>query len=438
MTLPTFAALVALAQFGAAAADPARLAVPAADVARARELVRRLGSDSYADRERATRDLAEMGRRAAGPLRAALADPDPEIAARAAGLYPPAAAADLAARAAAFAADRAGRYDHDLPGWEAFWAAAGDDPAARSLFLAIVREPANAELLVAIGGPAGRGAAAAVAGGVVYGRPPVPPRPADLVAPLARRRSAMFAALQSPPPGVKPAGVSPTPDVALVLLAESLAPAAPPGGYAQFQSGSYFYNAEGRDVMVGKGPFGPVPARLAVRWLDTRADPPAQYAAILIAQNAGLGPAAGRYAVRYLRAKGGNLYNRVSAMQALVRYPDPGGVPALEGYFADETAVVPGVPAQRQAEIRLRDAALVAALVLTGQDPTAYGLSRPSAMAGGAAIQFPNATYVFQDDAPGTAADKREAAFARWRAWRAAVHGAVGGGAILPALPAKN
>src|SRR5262245_4685498 len=42
--------------------DPKSLAVPAEELSKARELVQKLGSEAFADREAAERDLAAMGR----------------------------------------------------------------------------------------------------------------------------------------------------------------------------------------------------------------------------------------------------------------------------------------------------------------------------------------------------------------------------------------
>src|SRR5579884_2799770 len=60
--------------------------VPPEVADRARRLLRECGSEEFADRERATARLAELGPMARPLLREALHDPDPEIARRAAAV----------------------------------------------------------------------------------------------------------------------------------------------------------------------------------------------------------------------------------------------------------------------------------------------------------------------------------------------------------------
>ncbi|HEY1186023.1 MAG TPA: hypothetical protein VGE74_00140, partial [Gemmata sp.] len=73
--------------------DPKSLAVPADDLLKARELVRKLGSEAFHEREDAESDLAAMGRLARLALmEGANTDPDPEIRARCNGMLPRATA----------------------------------------------------------------------------------------------------------------------------------------------------------------------------------------------------------------------------------------------------------------------------------------------------------------------------------------------------------
>ena len=70
----------------AASPDPASLLVPPEQVAKARDLVRLLGSDFYRDRDAATRELEAMGRLALPALIEARYHPDPEVQSRVAWL----------------------------------------------------------------------------------------------------------------------------------------------------------------------------------------------------------------------------------------------------------------------------------------------------------------------------------------------------------------
>src|SRR5437660_6360350 len=110
----------------AASPDPKQLVVPPAELVKARELVRLLGSEDYAEREDAQKALAKMGRLARPVLaEAAYTDPSAEIRSRAARLLPRAEAEELKARLDTFLADDDLQYDHELPGWAEFRVAAG-------------------------------------------------------------------------------------------------------------------------------------------------------------------------------------------------------------------------------------------------------------------------------------------------------------------------
>src|SRR5215813_7259533 len=105
--------LIAAAGASAASPDPRDLAIPPAELARAKELVRRLGSEDYKDREAAQGELAKMKRLARPVLaEAAAADPSPEVRSRAARLLPRAEADELQARVDTFLADADGKFEH--------------------------------------------------------------------------------------------------------------------------------------------------------------------------------------------------------------------------------------------------------------------------------------------------------------------------------------
>src|SRR5205823_8243628 len=96
---------------GAASPDPKDLAIPAHELSRAKDLVRKLSSEVYREREQAHEELVKMGRLAKPVLaEAAGTDPDPEVRFRCARLLPKAAADDLKARIDAFLADTEGKY----------------------------------------------------------------------------------------------------------------------------------------------------------------------------------------------------------------------------------------------------------------------------------------------------------------------------------------
>src|SRR5580692_645020 len=114
MTL-AFCGLWALAALGSSP-DPKDLIVPQQEISKARELIRRLGSEVYREREEAQSDLAKMGRMARPALLKAGAE-------------------DLKARLETFLADSESKYEHDLPGLKHFRKIAGADKEARDLFV---------------------------------------------------------------------------------------------------------------------------------------------------------------------------------------------------------------------------------------------------------------------------------------------------------------
>src|SRR5690242_18921693 len=131
--------------------DPKDLAIPASEVARARELIKRLGSEVYKEREEAQAELGKMGRLARSALaEAATSDADPEVRYRCARLLPKAGADDLRARLETFLADTNNKYEHDLPGLKQYRKHVGSDEKARALFVEMVKSPYNVELLQAI------------------------------------------------------------------------------------------------------------------------------------------------------------------------------------------------------------------------------------------------------------------------------------------------
>ena len=381
------ALLSALAGPAAAASpDPAELAVPPGDLSRARALVVRLGSAAYPEREAAQLDLDKMGRLALPALAEGLkAHPSAEVRFRCQALLPKAAAADRQARLDAFLADAGGKFDHDLPGWNEFRTATAGTPAARAVFVELLADPANRALVLGTAGPAGD-----------LG-PAVAARKQELYqwrfprTPTATRREATVA------------------DVVALLFAEARVPAKfVPRGV----STSVLFSAPGITAAVADpGEKGRVYKAVVVHWLDTRDDAVSMYQAINVASNLNLKEAGG-VAARLVRLKGATPFYRGQAAMTLVRLGGKEHLPALEGLLADETVLLaiaqPG-KAER-VEIQLRDVALAAALLLTGQEPEAYGFAQRYKDSGGAVRYSYSNWHV--------AADERAAAFEAWKAWR--------------------
>jgi hypothetical protein len=369
---------------GAASPDPKDLAVSPADLARARQLVKQLGSEAFWEREEAEEALAAMGRLAKPALAEAVSGhPDPEVRSRCRFLLPRATAADLKARLDAFLADTAGEFDHDLPGWDAFRKAAGAGGPARALFARMLEDEPNRTVLMAVGGP-----------------------PGELAA-LAYLRKQEFAPTRF---GRGPRVLSPTatvPDVATILFAESLAPGSKfvPRGVPI----TTLMTAARLGSAVADEEYGPAFRAVLVRWMDTRADPSSMYAAVTLAVDMDLKEGV-RVAVRLLGTDTSGTYRGQAAL-AVGQLGGKEHLPELEKHLADEAVVVTfrqvvsGEPGE--VEVQVRDVALAAALMLTGQDTREYGLVDRG--------YVPRTSFSAMYFPPG----KREAAFERWQEWRA-------------------
>src|SRR5262245_11407795 len=80
-------------------------------------LVRDLGSEEFATREKATRRLLELGIATRDALLAAAADADAEVRARARAILATVSESDFRDRLEAFSADFDGRQKQTLPAW---------------------------------------------------------------------------------------------------------------------------------------------------------------------------------------------------------------------------------------------------------------------------------------------------------------------------------
>ncbi len=110
-------------------------------------LVRQLGSPVFVERERASRQLTQLGIATRDALIEASSADDAEVRTRARTVLASVALADFRDRLAAFAADFDGSQKQTLPGWQQFTTTFGDSPQARALFVEMQR--AEPELMAA-------------------------------------------------------------------------------------------------------------------------------------------------------------------------------------------------------------------------------------------------------------------------------------------------
>lgn len=381
----------------ASSPDPRDLAIPAAELVRARALVHQLGSDHYRDREDATAALAKMGRFARPVLAdVAATNPDPEVRARAGRLLPHAAAADLKARLATFLADADGRYEHNLPGWAAYRKAVGTDKPARDLFAEIVKSPANLELLAALDRPP------AAAGAVIADRR------ATLYAVMARRFQGGW---------VGQAQSITVPDVAALVVAETVVATRDiPAGQFRFLGAYYFLQqAPCVSVLSGAGvvqhaePF----RKLVVSWMNSRTDvTDLSNVAYLIANQLRGYKEVVPLLRKIVATEGVQGWAKGQAVTALVREEGKDAIPVLKGMMTNDGQLVSvwlgNNPAgNNSSSLQVRDLALAHLLTLNGQDLKAFGFEFPQGTS-----QVLTATafgsYAFSTE------DARAAAFKKW------------------------
>jgi len=387
----------------AASPDPKSLAVAPEDVSKARELVRKLGSETYLDREHAEHALAAMGRLARVALLDGVSlDPDPEVRARCRCLLPKATAEEIKARLDSFLADTDGKYDHDLPGWQKLrstvrgeWKMFGwtfatrpnADKAARALFIEFFEAPGGRQLLTALNGP-----------------------PQELAQLVATRRTELYNARYPRVGGVASRNPS-VAEVGVVLFAESHAPA--PSGARAMPITSVLQTSGIPALVKGSDERAMAMRAVLTEWFESRTDPVDMYQAMALANNTQNDDAAGRLAGRLMTAAGTQGVYKGQALVTLVRLKAVDRLPVIERAFTDNavlTTFVKNVNGMRVLEsIEVRDAALAAALVLTGQDPDDYGFE--GFPKNGGAGTFPYTQTRLPEG-------KRKDAFEKWKAWR--------------------
>lgn len=406
-----WAALVAagVAAVGAGRADdpPPALDIPAEQLARARVLVRQLGSPSYQAREEATAELAKLGRAARPALIEAVAtSPEYEVRARAARLLPRAEASDLQLRIDAFVADVDGKRVHDLPGWDKFREHVGSDKAARSLFAEMLKAPENRDVLSAV-------AASKRDGGNAVGN----------------RRLGLYLA-QNPGAfgGIRAGGMAPPKqptlaDISTVLFGETAVPAAdiPRAGPFTFISGAYFAQqsiSQQTATNPAANPHGEAYKKLLLKWFDTRTSPEDLSQLVNVAQTFAQLKDMTPVLRRVVTADGVQGYARGQALVFLVQRNKKAEHPFLKAQLKNETVVTPvGLgqnPAgmQIQGTCQVRDMALALLLAETGQNIHEYGFeTAPGNVVNPLANPYP--TYAF------TADEARDRALRKWADWEA-------------------
>ena len=391
---------VALPGF-AASPNPKDLAVPPAELARARELVRKLGSDEFATRDEAQSELAKMGRLAKPALAEAVnTDPDPEVRFRCRMLLPRAEAADLQARLEVFLADEKGKYEHDLPGWKAFREVAENVPTARTVFGEMLSDGANRTLLLAVGDPPGD-----------FG-PMVAARKTELYQMKFPRATVVNGVVVTASTARNLRDPSALDMVALLFAESQVESKYVPRSTA---ISSLLTTLASTGAFSNETEKGKVFRAVALKWIDTRVDAVDMYYGLTFATNLAADETALKLAFRLFATVGATSPYRGQAATVIAHLGKPEHLPQLAKLMTDESiigsinrnenGVLTRIP------ILARDVALAVSLIVTKQNPEDYGFVE----IGKGAVAAGRYTYTSLYLPEGT----RAAAFEKWAAWRA-------------------
>jgi hypothetical protein len=399
--------------------DPKTLVVPAEELSKARDLVHKLGSEEFHERELAERALEKMGRTArAALLEGVNGDPSAEVRSRCHSLLPRATALEMKARLDTFLADSEGKYDHDLPGWHEFralarnewslfgyplWADRSLEKPARKVFAELLSTSINRQLVIAVGTSPG----------------------AELANIAAARRQELYnqkygrvvigGAIVSRP------GVRRDPtveDIATLLFAESQAPARV---MQRNVSVSILLTSSGFTAALKAGDEkGKVYQVIAAAWLESREDPVEMYTSLNLANTTlGMPEQACRLAVRLLNAKGAQPVYRGNAAATLARLGNKEHIPLLEKSLEDNSVLVTlpravvkdGRVESQNVEIQMRDVALTVSIILAGQKPEDFGFADQYKGVNNPSISYSYTRYFIEDS-------QRKGALEKWKAWR--------------------
>jgi hypothetical protein len=374
--------------FGASP-DPKDLVIPPQELSKARELVRKLGSEVYREREDAHAELVKMGRLARPALvEGATNDTDPEVRFRCARLLPKAGSDDLKARLDTFLADTDNKYEHNLPGLKQFRKSVGGDEKARALFVEIVKSPYNVELLQALEGDVTEAGRA-----------------------ISDRRMMMFSHLQQRNIGGKitqPTAI-PLSDIACLLFAESIIPSKdiPRTGVWNYVTGVTFLQQPSSNNALNSATttHADVYKKIVATWLETRDDVQDlnQLAYVAGQQLRGM-PQSVPLLRKIITTEGVYGYAKGQALMYLVQARPKEEMAFLKSLLKDETLVttvwfggnnINGQPQQHQC--LMRDVVLAMLITQTGQSMKDYGyIFPPGVVPNGQNIGYGN--YAFPTD----------------------------------------
>ncbi|MGE0608474.1 MAG: hypothetical protein AB7O62_15365 [Pirellulales bacterium] len=360
---------IANAQGDAAAADKSQ--------PMAAQLVRQLGSSSYRERELATSELSKLGLAAKSALLEGLRDPDAEIRLRCQRVLVDVMEQDYQARLAAFAADKEGKSDHQLPGWDRFRGQIGEHPEARALFVEMLRaDPATMEATES--------------------------KPARAAEVLALRCQQVHESLYGQNFGERQPASTGTIS-ALFFLAGNAEVASNDQTTMQLGNlGNQFQN------QLTNGPKADMLRKLLGGWIARTDGSPAAFQAIQLALRfdlpEGLSPA-----IQACQKANGQTHLFMYAALAVGKFGNKDQVAVLEPMLENTNICLNYNINNEMHKAEVRDVALAVLLHLTGQDAKEYGFTRLEK----------NQMYLYNPTSLGFREKDERPGFDKWKAWSA-------------------
>ncbi len=345
-------------------------------------LVRDLGSDKFPQRERATRELVELGIATREALVAASNDPDAEVRVRARAILATVSESDFRHRLEAFSADIDGSRKQTLPGWEQFAAQFGASQLARQLFVEMQR--AEPELLAEYS----KGTKAA----------------GDALD--ARCHGLIQQIMQSQREGM----------VSLGTMASLLFVGSAEGVSVDEQISMHLYPwifyQTGFRTNAHTGLWSGMLKKLVGMWVVKDASPGATNQNLLFAASLELKGEVLGVSARVLANPQSPANNRQMAILMLGKFSGKESLSTIEKLLDDTSScgIVQANNPPRQVEVQIRDVALAVLVHLTGQNLREYGFLSAQHFP---ATLFQVGTLTFTDPA------QREAALKKWSQWRA-------------------
>lgn len=386
--------------------NPADLAIPPETHVKAQQLVKRLGSEVFSEREAAQKELAALGRFARPALLNGVnTSPNPEVRHRCSQLLPKANLLDLQARLDTFLADRECVYEHSFPGWNQFRSVVrgdvkllgntrliGDkslDPATKEVFVELITNPTNRQLLLAMA-----------------------QKDFEFYNGIAGRRLELFNQKKS----IRNHGVAPREpaieDVVFLLFAESQMPNISSQGFPTINHLIKLSNFA-KLTQQGDKKLGVYQA-IVRKWSRSRSDLLGIYEGMVIAGNLKMTEEACRMAVVLLTTENREAdHARGQAIDTLIKYGGKQHVPLLEKAMSVEIELYKTRGNNNAIySIQLRDMVLTTSILITGQKLGDYGLIDRSPELSADIDVF--GRYYFLDKGA------RDAAFKKWNEWRRA------------------